>query len=116
MRSILAISLGILLLGVGTGRAEPADDRDEAASERSIDFDRLPEPVQEVVLAAADPHEVLEVEELTYGDGTVTYEATWLDGEDEVEIEVDADGNVLAREVEPRSEDEEDEGEAPDDR
>ncbi|MBC8366467.1 hypothetical protein H8E52_03565 [bacterium] len=68
-------------------------------SEKEISWDDLPRAVQLTILEAAGGNEILEIEEIRKGDG-VFYEADWIEGGEEIEVQVALDGVLLSREVE----------------
>jgi hypothetical protein len=107
----LAIAGSLAVALVGVGRAE-----DEDSHETAIAWEQLPEAVQQTVRDEAGDHAIRGIESVRDED-VVVYQAEWIDGENEVEVRVAADGKLLGRETEKADADDDgpDHGEEDDD-
>lgn len=68
----------------------------ESGKERNVTLDDLPLPVKATIIREADGRDIVDLKEVVFSDRTV-YEAEWVVGGKEVEIEIDSDGNILNR-------------------
>lgn len=84
------------------------------ALEAEITLDAVPEAVREAILKAADGAEIEEVEMIT-AHGVTRYEAEWVVDGKEVEILLDAEGQVLRMEIEDDGDDDDDDDDDYDD-
>jgi hypothetical protein len=111
--SLIAASVcvvGAILVLQGSRAPESVESFEPPArSDREVDLADVPAPVRETILREAGVHKVSEVEEVTT-EGSVHYEADWMEDGQEIEIRVDPSGNLLDRGVGSDDENEPDEG------
>lgn len=68
----------------------------EKVQERQVTLEQVPPAVKATVLKEAGDHPILELEEVRLGE-KIYYEAEWMEGDLEVEIQVAPDGTLLGR-------------------
>lgn len=68
----------------------------EKVQERQVTLEQVPPAVKATVLNEAGDHPILELEEVRLGE-KIYYEAEWMEGDLEVEIQVAPDGTLLGR-------------------
>ncbi|MBN1489727.1 MAG: PepSY-like domain-containing protein [Phycisphaerae bacterium] len=83
---------------------DDADEEDEVA----VAFDQLPAAVKATILAEADGATIKEIERETAKNGQMVYEAEWVEGGQEIEVKVAADGTLLKRVAEDADDDDDD--------
>lgn len=71
----------------------------EKVQERDVTLEQVPPAVKATVLKEAGDHTILELEEVRLGE-KIYYEAEWMEGGLEVEIQVAPDGTLLGRSTE----------------
>jgi uncharacterized membrane protein YkoI len=96
----------LMVIGLGLAGATSLTVRAQNAREKEVSLDQVPAAVRATILNEAAGAEITEIEKES-NDGRITYEAEFLIGGREVEIQVAPDGTLLARETE--DEDDEDE-------
>jgi uncharacterized membrane protein YkoI len=72
--------------------------------EKEISINDVPMPARKKILEKAAGKKIVEVEEITMGDRTI-YEAGWIENGKEIEIQVDAAGNLLGQTAEEGDDD-----------
>ncbi|MEZ4652334.1 MAG: hypothetical protein R3E12_01670 [Candidatus Eisenbacteria bacterium] len=90
---LLATVVAGALSGSGPVRAE---DEGEGGSERAVNLADIPEATRAAILEEAGDHPIVELDEYSTAEG-LWYEAVWVVGDQEIEVLVDAKGNILAR-------------------
>lgn len=68
----------------------------EKVQERDVTLEQVPPAVKATVLKEAGDHTILELEEVRLGE-KIYYEAEWMEGDLEVEIQVAPDGTLRGR-------------------
>jgi hypothetical protein len=79
--------------------------RHRKAHEQVLSLAEVPAAVQATILREAGDNTITEIQKVTKGD-TVTYEADWTVGGEEVEVTVAADGQLSGKSTEPADDDE----------
>jgi uncharacterized membrane protein YkoI len=73
--------------------------------ERDVSIDQVPAAVKATILKEAAGNKIDEIEEVSMNDIVLYYEAEWHADGKEIEIKVDPEGKVIAREVEDDDDD-----------
>ena len=102
LAAALALGLAALL-----GSTVQADGKEK---EEKVTIDQVPEAVKKTILKEANGAKITEIEKETKGD-KIVYEAEFVVGGKEVEIEIAPDGKLLGREVEDDDDDDDEDEE-----
>jgi len=100
-RGMIGLVLGIAVVGVflSQARADKADRKHKKAKDdETVRINQVPEAARKTILRMAKDHKIQEIEKETE-DGQVVYEAKWMEGPREVELEVLADGRPLEKKI-----------------
>jgi hypothetical protein len=91
--------LAVAVVALSVPLLADADTEHEKEQERQVTLEQLPPPVKTTVLKQAGEHSILELEEVRIGE-KIYYEAEWMEGDLEVEIQIAPDGTLLGRSTE----------------
>jgi len=106
----MALITGVLLVSValvGTSEGREAHGRGEI--EKEVSLGQVPAQVKEIIIKQAAGHEITEIEETTKKDYKI-YEAEWLEGGKEVEIEIVFVCKLVKKTIEMAEGDDEEDG------
>lgn len=108
MRAKRVVLFTTAFLAVGViGVTAPLLACAEKVQEREVTLEQVPSAVKATVLKEAGDHPILELEEVRLGE-KIYYEAEWMEGGLEVEIQVAPDGTLLGRLTEEPDDDDND--------
>ncbi|HUT90783.1 MAG TPA: hypothetical protein VMY37_14865 [Thermoguttaceae bacterium] len=100
---LVGLVLAVATLGASFAWSWPGEG-EKKEQERKVTLQQVPAPVKATILKEAGKGKIGEIEEVTRGSEKF-YEAEWIRGGKEVEIQVAADGKLLNKEVEEADED-----------
>lgn len=97
-RTWMWLLVGIVAVGLIAGSAS-AEEKKAKKKEEKVTIDQVPEAVKKTILKEAGANKIKEIEKVT-AVGKTTYEAEWIVGGKEIEIEVAEDGTLLGKKEE----------------
>lgn len=95
---IMAAALATASIPLATTVAQ-ADEKKAEKTEKIVKLEEVPKPAQEAIKREVGTSPLLKVEEETYPDGKVVYEAEARKGADVLEVKVDPSGKLLKKEI-----------------
>jgi hypothetical protein len=95
----MAVALAATGIPFATTVAHADEHHKKDKTEKIVELEDVPKPAQDAIKREIGDSPILKVEEETYADGKVVYEAEVRQGHDVLEVKVDPSGNVVKKEL-----------------
>lgn len=84
-------------LGDKKYRADFKSDGSWVETERSVDWDNLPEAVRKTIEASYDKDDIVEIEEVDHHSDGLYYDVEFKDDGDKLDIQINSSGNIIGK-------------------
>jgi len=96
---VIALALATSSVPLATTMAQAHENREGKKIEKVIKLEDVPKAAQDSIKREIGSAQIVKVEEETYADGKVVYEAEARKGGDVLEVKVDPSGKLLKKEL-----------------